>query len=406
MGTETYAGPVAAGGRVFIGTNNGNPRDPKVEGDQGVLMAFSADDGAFLWQRTHAKLASGRINDWPLQGVCTTPTVEGDHVYYVSSRGELQAVEAEKGTTVWSLDMIKTLGVFPHHMSVSSPLVVGDQLFVHTSHGVGEDGKVPNADAPSFLAVDKKTGKVQWHDASPGAKILDGQWSSPSYSDHADTKQVIFPGGDGWVYAFNLDGTPRWRFDANSFRTLEGASEAPPENLIAPAVVSDGTVFIGVGHDPEMGAGQGHLWALDPSGTDDVTESAVRWSYRDKGLAGTLGAVAVTNGRVYLTDLNGFLHCLDAATGELLWKHDTFATVWAPPLVADGKVYVVDEDGDVAILAEGTEEKLLAEVNLGNSIYAPPSARDGVLYIATRDRLFALGASSDPSPTPPQESSP
>ncbi len=404
LGTETYAGPVAADGRVFIGTNNGKPRDPKVEGDHGVLMAFQADDGTFLWQRTHAKLASGRINDWPLQGVCTTPTVEGDRLYYVSSRGELQSVDTKDGSTVWSLDLIGKLNVFPHHMSVSSPLIVGDRLFVNTSHGVGEDGKVPNPEAPSFLAVDKTTGEVIWHDASPGAGILDGQWSSPSLRDHAGTRQVVFPAGDGWLYAFDVDGKAQWRFDANSFRTLADGSDSstpPPENLIAPAVVVGGRVLIGVGHDPEMGAGQGHLWALEPAGKGDVTPSAVKWSYRDRGFAGTLGAVAVKNGRLYVTDLNGFLHCLDAETGKLLWKHDTFATVWAPPLVADGKVYVVDEDGDVAVLAEGPGEKVLAEINLGNSIYAPPSARDGVLYIATRSRLFALGTPPD-TPREPQ----
>ena len=71
---------------VFVGTNNEGMRDPKQTGDRGVLMAFREADGEFLWQSTHEKLAAGRVNDWPYQGVASSPLVEGDRVYYVSNR--------------------------------------------------------------------------------------------------------------------------------------------------------------------------------------------------------------------------------------------------------------------------------------------------------------------------------
>src|ERR1700686_200372 len=89
LGSQSYGGPLVAGGRVYVGTNNQEPRDPKVVGDRGVLMAFRAADGQFLWQAVHEKLSQGKVNDWPLQGICSTPAVEGDSPYYASNRAEL-----------------------------------------------------------------------------------------------------------------------------------------------------------------------------------------------------------------------------------------------------------------------------------------------------------------------------
>src|SRR3954467_8065454 len=78
LGSQSYGNPVVAGGMVFVGTNNELVRDPKQPGDRGVLMAFRESDGQFLWQHTHAKLESGRANDWPFQGVASSPLVEND----------------------------------------------------------------------------------------------------------------------------------------------------------------------------------------------------------------------------------------------------------------------------------------------------------------------------------------
>src|SRR6267142_7160729 len=89
LGSQSYGNPVVAGGQVFVGTNNELLRDPKQPGDRGVLMAFRESDGECMWQQTHIKLESGRANDWPHQGVASSPMVEGTHLYYVSNRGVL-----------------------------------------------------------------------------------------------------------------------------------------------------------------------------------------------------------------------------------------------------------------------------------------------------------------------------
>ncbi len=419
LGSEAYAGPVVAGGKVLVGTNNEAPRDPKVAGDRGVVMAFAAADGSYLWQAVHEKLAVGRSQDWPGQGVCSTPAIEGDRAYYLSNRGEMVAVdlegfrdgendgpfkqEAAAGTTdadvVWKLDLIGELGVVPRFMTASSPLVVGDLVFAVTSNGPGEGRKVAAPQAPSFVAVDRSTGKLRWSDASPGAHLNDGQWGSPAFGVVAGRPQVVFPGGDGWVYAFAPEtGKLLWKFDAN--RPAAAGGERGKDAIVAAPVVDGDRVYVGVGHDPEHGSTDGRLWAIDATLEGDVTEKGAAWSLGGEDFATTLSTVAIADGVLYAPDLAGFLHALDAKTGKLLWKYDTFAAVWGSPLVADGKVYLGDEDGDLVVLAAGREMKKLAETNLGNAVYTAPVAKDGVLYVVTASKLFALAEGAKSPVTP------
>src|SRR5947208_9477847 len=98
LGNETHSTPVVAGGRVYIGTNNGKPRDPKHQGDRGVMMCFSEKTGKLLWQLVVPKREDDPYYDWPKSGISSPATVEGDRVYLVSNRGEVMCLDA-KGLT-------------------------------------------------------------------------------------------------------------------------------------------------------------------------------------------------------------------------------------------------------------------------------------------------------------------
>src|SRR5215471_2569796 len=143
LGSKAYGGPTVAGGKVFVGTNNNNPRDPKIKGDKGIVMCFDEKTGKFLWQAVHDKLPVGRASDWPDEGICSSPTVEGDRLYYVSNRCEVVCADVNgdpkdpgKAKFIWKYDMISKQGVAPHNLAVCSPLIVGDILFVVTANGV------------------------------------------------------------------------------------------------------------------------------------------------------------------------------------------------------------------------------------------------------------------------------
>lgn len=402
VGSQAYAGPVISAGRVFVGTNNDGLRDPALPNDRGVLMAFQEDDGTFLWQKTHEKLAAGRIHDWPQQGICSTPAIEGNRLWYTSNRATIVALDTESGDQIWEYDMMEELDVFPHNLAVSSPLTVDGVVFLTTGNGVDEGHiNVPVPMAPSFLAVDAKTGELVWENALPGEAILHGTWSNPAYAVIQGRAQVIFPGGDGWVYSLNpKDGEVLWKFDTNpkdSEWILGGRGTR--NNLISTPVIWDDKVYIGVGQDPEHGEGVGNFWVIDATGEGDVTDTAAVWHRGGQDFFRTISTAAIHDDILYISDLSGFLYALDARTGEHFWTYDLLAAVWGSAYVADGKVYIGDEDGDVAILKAGKTMELLAEPNMGVSVYSTPVAENGVLYVLGRNRLFAFqeGASGPPS---------
>src|SRR5436190_10301616 len=93
LGSQSYGNVTIAGGKVFVGTNNENPRDKKHLGDRSILMCFDEKTGSFLWQLVVPKLASGKVNDWEGLGVLSSPTVEGDRVYLVTSRCEVLCLD-------------------------------------------------------------------------------------------------------------------------------------------------------------------------------------------------------------------------------------------------------------------------------------------------------------------------
>ncbi|HET7294021.1 MAG TPA: PQQ-binding-like beta-propeller repeat protein [Vicinamibacteria bacterium] len=412
VGSQAYAGPVVIGGKVFVGTNNDGLRNPKLTKDRGVVMAFRAQDGGFLWQMTHEKLPAGRVNDWPQQGVCSTPYAEGKRLYYTSNRATLVSLDVEgfadgndgplagekdtgpaDGDVVWEYDMMKELDVFPHNLAVSSPLVVDGLLFATTGNGVDEGHvNIPSPDAPSFVAVDAQSGRLVWENNMPGDRIFHGTWSNPTYGVVNGRPQVIFPGGDGWLYGLEpRTGKLIWKFNANppgSKYVLGGRGTA--NEIIATAVLHEGKLYVGVGQDPEHGEGVGNLWCIDAGLEGDISEKGKVWHRGGTDFHRTISTVAIHDGVVYAADLSGFLYALDAKTGRHFWTHDMLAAVWGSPFVADGRVYIGDEDGDVAVLKAGRTLQVLGEYNMGASVYTTPVAKDGVLYVLARNRLFAL----------------
>lgn len=486
LGSKSYGGPVVAGGLVFVGTNNQRPRNDRdvarnrrgeVEPvDRGILMCFDARTGRFLWQAVHDKLP-GRVNDWPEEGIASSPAVDGDRVYYVSNRAEVVCADAKgfadgnqgfrgekykddtDADVLWSFDMVKELEVFPHNLACCSPLVVGDLVFVVTANGV-DDGhvKLPSPDAPSFVALDKHTGRLVWKDNSPGKNVMHAQWGIPSYAAEP-VPQVIFPGGDGWLRAFDPPtGRPLWKFDCNrsdAVYELGGTGTRSDFANVAP-VVHGGRVYVGTGQDPEHSTGIAHFWCLDldravrfgaknkgadvspvndnfdPNAAVNAA-SALAWVYggeekrawadRDFKFGRTMSTACVVGDVLYAPELAGYLHCLNARTGEHYWRYDTKASVWGAAYYADGKVFLATDAGDLFVFrhdpkpqafdelaaAKGAanvkearavrravrervaDKYLLAKVELDGAIRSTPAVAGGVLYVATEKTLYAFG---------------
>jgi len=389
LGRVTFGNPAVSGGRVFIGTDNANADHAE---QRGVLKCFSEKDGALLWTAVHEKLRNPGEDEGSV-GICSTPCVVGDRVYYVSNRAELICRAAADGKEVWALDMRAALGISPNQASASSPLVAGDLVFVVTGQGTDyKSGKVKNPAAPSFIAVNRTTGKVAWQDASPGAKIITGQWGSPGYGVVDGQPQVVFPGGDGWIYSFEpTTGKALWKFNAKAHERPSPTGE--PEtmfNLVAAPVFAGDRVFIAVG-EPEAGSGPGALRCIDPRQRGDVTKTAEVWRVDGKEFNDSISTVAVHDGLVYAVDTPGYLNCIEVSTGKRLWQQDLKATVWGSPLVVDGKVYLQTAEGEVFIFAAGREKKLIAKNGgLPDMAHGTPVAANGVLYLTGQKHLYAV----------------
>ncbi len=373
----------------------------------------------------------------------------GPRINFFKALGPTDKLEAD---VVWVFDMMGKLGTSQHNMCSCSVTSYGDLLFVNTSNGLDETHiNLPAPSAPSFLCLDKNTGEVLWSDHSPGTNILHGQWSSPAVAVLDGVPQALFAGGDGILYSFRADrgkdGKPEllWQFDCNpktSKWVLGG--EGTRNNLIATPVAYDGLVYIAVGQDPEHGEGEGHLWCIDPTKRGDISpqlamkfeegkrtpiphkriqavepekgevavdnpNSGAVWHYTsadanndgeldfEEKMHRSCGTVAIKDDVLYIADFSGLVHCLDAKGSKdgkpiVHFTYDMLAQCWGSPLIADGHVYIGDEDGDVCVFEFGAEHsEPVDEINMGSSVYSTPVAANETIYISTKDKLFALG---------------
>jgi outer membrane protein assembly factor BamB len=331
-------------------------------------------------------------------------------------------------------------------------------LFVNTSNGVDEAHiNIPSPEAPTFLCLNRDTGKIIWQDNSPGNNILHGQWSSPAYGVFNGQPEVLFAGGDGWLYAFDPKGENGkskllWKFDANPKESHYALQRATRNHLIGTPLIYDNLIYIGVGEDPEHGEGDGHLWCINPvnKGGDvsptlvfnkkdpakvvphrriqaslpdegdfekENPNSAAVWHYMGikpdsdeftEVFHRTVGSCAIKDDILYVADFSGCFHCLDARTGKAHWVFDMLAASWGSPLIVDGKVYIGDEDGDIHIFEHSKVMKQIQVMKdesgkpkvtkMPTSVYTTPVVANNILFISDKLTLYAIveGAKSEP----------
>jgi outer membrane protein assembly factor BamB len=482
LGSRAYGGPTIAFGKVFVGSNNEsavprNPRDLEKSGepiDRGIVLCFDEKTGKFLWQAVHPKLPSGQVNDWPKEGLCSTPTAEGDRVYYVSNRctvvcadvsgqaSKLPGGIARKGFSdptdakfIWEYDMMKELNVFPHNMSACSPLIVGDMMFITTANGVDEGHiNIPSPEAPSFIALDKRNGKLIWKRNDPGKDIMHGQWSNPAYGVINGVRQVIFPGGDGWIRGFVPEtGELIWKFDCNPKDAVyELGGTGTKSDFIGTPVIYDNMVYIGVGQDPEHTTGIANYFCIAPTKKGDISKTTIsgrdktgkpldekpnpnscevwryggaengKWAQRDFKFGRTMSSACIVDDVLYIAELAGFLHCLNAKTGEHYWQFDTKASIWGSAYYVDGKIFLANDQGELFVFKhekthqvydevkaaqnakdmkearklmtelrkQVADKYLLSKVEFDAPIRSTPVVANGVLYVMTEKTLYAI----------------
>jgi outer membrane protein assembly factor BamB len=445
LGSQSYGNPVVADGKVYVGTNNETPRDKRHVGDRSILLCLDEKTGELNWQLVVTKLKSGKVNDWENLGLLCSPVVQGNRLWIVTSRCEVLCLDTDgmangndgpykdeakymtldtgkppiepgpkDADILWRYDMMDELGVFPHNAANCSIIIVDGVTYICTSNGQDwTHVNIPSPNSPSFIALDAKTGALLGEDdCGIGPRIYHGQWTSPSAGKVNGRWQIYFGGGDGVCYALDAkpvkDGDTSfikkvWWVDLNppEYKVKDGkpikypAAEGPSEINSTPVFYKN-RVYVASGQDPEHGEGVGHLVCVDATKTGDLTKTGVIWSY--KGIKRSISSVSIDpdTGLLFIADFSGFVYCLDAETGKQHWIHDMKAHMWGSTFVVDGKVFVGDEDGDVAVLAATKEKKVLSEVNLGAPVYSTPIVANGVMYVGSQTHLYAIGGEEKP----------
>ncbi len=437
LGTESYSTPVISGGRVVIGANNGEPRDPRHDGDRGVLLCLDETDGSLCWQLVVPKFQGDVYLDWPRAGICSPATVEGDRVYVVTNRAEVVCMDLlgqangndgpyrDEGRhmvlpgkrpmkvtdidadVLWMFDMRGEVGMHPHDAAHSSILIDGRYIYVNTGNGVDRTHRrLPGAEAPSLIVLDKTTGRLVARDSEPiGPMIFHCTWSSPSIGEVDGRRLVFFGGGDGVCYAFKAlaqDAAPgpvktlerAWRFDCDPTAPKEDINRykrnrrESPSNIKSMPVFHNNRVYVTAGGDIWWGKRKAWLKCIDATRSGDVTETAQLWSFQMESHC--CSTPAIHDGLAFVADCRRNVHCLDAETGQLYWTHETEGEIWGSTLVADGKVYIGTRRGDFWILAADKNKKVIAQIDFDASICGSPVVANGTLYVATLERLWAI----------------
>jgi outer membrane protein assembly factor BamB len=413
LGDETFGRPVVAGDAVYVGTDNARHMNPAYQDEAGVLVAFQAKDGAFLWQDVATRVERG-LREWLLPSTTSAPYVDGNRLYYVTAECQLRCLDTQgfrdgendgpyrdepfrdvaAADIVWELDMCGRLGVFPHEATNSEVLPVGELLMVSTSNGQNEGHtRVPSPRAPSLIAVDGSSGEVVWRAVGPGDQVLHGQWSSPVAANVDGRTQVLFGGGDGWLRSYDAaSGREVWRFDGNpkGARWLPRPGVLSRASIIASPVFADGRVFVAMGQSPGHGNAPSLVHAIRPDGQGDVSASGLVWTSREVGRV--VGKPLAKDGLLYVGDLGGTIHCLDAATGAHVWRHETNQAIWGSLLLAADRLYVGNVDGRMTVLRAGRQKQLLGQMEMDAPLYSPPALVGDALYLATANRLYLIAA--------------
>jgi hypothetical protein len=418
LGTESHSTPVVAGGRIFVGTNNGEPRDPKHEGDRGVLLCLNEQDGMLLWQLVVPKRDEDAFFDWPGAGIASPPTIEGDRAYVVDNRGmvlcldvhglangndgpfrdeaaymtpragagkppvpvEGADIKPEPGfrpldreplvpgpldaDILWMFDPVTAAGTWPHDSPHSSILIHGDHLYLNTSTGVDNTHRRNRApEAPALIVLDKQTGRYLARENEGIARAtFHCNWSAPAATTIAGATRILFVGGNGVLYGFKPFTGP--------------AADGPPAAL-AKAFSFD----------------------FDPAAPKENIHTFVQ--NRSEGPSNHYGMPVVVDGSVFL-----------AGGGDVFWgKNDAWikridlrvtddavtpVERWACPLdkhtlctpaVADGLVFVTDTSRTIHCVDALTGQSLWTH-DCHGSFWASTLVADGKVFVGSRSGDF------------------
>ena len=356
-----WSSPSVSGGRIFLTTalSDGDSAPLRLE-----VLSLSESDGSVAWRTPAFVHPAGKLPSIHSKNGQASPTVlvDAPNRRLFAHFGHLGTAALDlDGKVLWRQD---SLGYEPIHGNGGSPALV-DGTLIFSCDG-GSD--------PFVVGLDADTGKVRWKTPRNTHAKRTFSFCTPLAVEVDGVTQVILP-GSGFVGAYSpKDGRELWRA-----RYGEGYSVVPRP------VYAGGLLFIGTGYDAAT------LIAVRPAGAKgDATDSAVAWKIA-KGAPNTPSTVSDGTHVFFVSDA-GIASCAEIATGKVLWNERLGGGFSASPVLFEGRILFVNEEGKATVVAAAPRFEVLARNDLGERTLASPAVVDNALYLRTAGRLRRIGA--------------
>lgn len=352
--------PIIWGERIFLNV---------ADGDNLELWCLDRTKGDVLWKKPVGG-GNYKINKQNMSS--PSPVTDGRNIYVMAGTGMIKAFDFT-GKDLWTRDIQADYGKFGLNWGYgSSPLLHQNSLYVVVLHGM-------KTDEPSYvLRLDKATGKtVAKVDRPTKAQVeAPDAYTTPTIAKVNGKLEVIVSGGD-LITGHDVDTMKElWRAD------VLNPTNYAMNRIITSPVYRDGIVYAGSRVKPFV--------AMKPGGKGDVSQSHVMWTYQN----GPDVPTPVTDGELlYITNDRGIVFCLDAKTGAEVWGPQRIAAAIysSSPVLADGKIYISNEEGTTTVMKAGRQFEVLAVNKFEEYMLSSPAISDGQIFLRTEKALYCIG---------------
>jgi outer membrane protein assembly factor BamB len=362
--------PIIWGDRIFLNVADALPDTG--HGPSLHLWCVDRLKGTILWQRP---LGGGNRMQRKQNQSTPSPVTDGTNVWVMTGTGILKAFDFT-GKELWGRDIQKDYGAFGLNWGYgSSPLLHADSLYVQVLHGM-------RTDDPSYLLrIDKATGKTTWRVERPTKASMESpdSYTTPAFLQAGASGEIVVTGGDVVTGHDVATGQELWRVDGLN------PTNNPNYRIVASPVVYGDLIIAPTRERPML--------VLKAGGRGDATKSHVLWSFD----SGPDVPTPVTDGTyVYVVNDRGIMFCLDAPTGREIYGRQRLrpGTYSGSPVLADGRIYITNEDGVTSVIKAGPEFQLLAENEFDDYTLSSPAVSGGRMYFRTTKFLWAIGSST------------
>lgn len=359
--------PIIWGDRIFLNVADALPDT----GQAPSLHLWCVDrvKGTILWQKP---LGGGNRMQRKQNQSTPSPVTDGTSVWVMTGTGVLKGFDFA-GKELWSRDIPKDYGTFGLNWGYgSSPLLHGDSLYVQVLHGM-------RTDDPSYLLrIDKATGRTRWRVERPTNAYMESpdSYTTPAILRAGGAEEIVVTGGDVVTGHDVVTGKELWRVDGLN------PTNNPNYRIVASPVVHGDLIIAPTRERPML--------VIKAGGRGDATKSHVLWSFD----SGPDVPTPVTDGTyVYVVNDRGIMFCLDAPTGKEIYGRQRLrpGTYSGSPVLADGRIYITNEDGVTSVIKAGPEFQVLAENEFDDYTLSSPAVSGGQMYFRTTKFLWAIG---------------